>query len=95
VIVRSGSTGEVGVATTNIANGASGFVMVGGEHELAGATGAIAVHAIVYRDTSGNITTTSSGATLAGVATAAKTTTGTTVTVLVNGRIAEDIDIAR
>lgn len=90
VILRSGASGEVGVTVNAVANGATGTVHVSGVHTLTGATGAISAHAVVYRNSSAAVTATSTSNTLAGVATAAKTTSGTSVTVLLNGRPGSD-----
>lgn len=86
IVLRSGASGEVGVAIDDIAAGAVGDVAVSGEHTLTAATGAISAHALVYRNSSNAITASSTSNTLAGVATAAKTTSATSITILLNGR---------
>lgn len=92
VILRSGTSGEVGVTIDAIAAGEVGDVATAGEHELTAATGAVSAHALVYRAASGGaITTTSSGNTLAGVAVAAKSTAATTIRVLLNNRCGSDL----
>jgi len=86
LVLRSGASGEVGVAIDDIPASGVGDVAISGEHTLTAATGAITAHALVYRNSSNPITTTSTSNTLAGVAIAAKTTAATSVTILLNGR---------
>jgi predicted RecA/RadA family phage recombinase len=86
VIVRSGTAGVTGVLVTDIADTATGEIATCGVHTLTKEAGAIAYGALVYRKSSnGNITTATTGNTLAGWAVAAATTSATTVDVLLNG----------
>lgn len=85
VIVLTGTSGMCGVVVADIAAGGVGEVQLCGVHKLTAVTGAISYGALVYRQAStGSITTTSSGATLAGIAIAAKTTASTEAYVLLN-----------
>lgn len=87
VALRTGSAGETGIAVEDIANNATGVVYVAGVHEVAKATGAISAHALVYKNATPAITTTSSTTfSLAGVCVEAATTAATTVKILLNGR---------
>ena len=89
-VLRSGASGEVGVAEDAIANGATGVVQVSGVHRLpkaAGGGSAIAAHKTVYWDaTNGVITETSTSNTPAGTTAAASVDGDTTVDVLINNR---------
>lgn len=85
VIVRSGASGVCGIAVTDIANGSTGEVEISGVHTLTASTGAWAQGALVYRNAStGALTGTASGATLAGFSPVAKTTAATTGLVVLN-----------
>lgn len=93
-VLRSGASGEIGVAVAAISNGSRGSVMVSGVHALPKASGAITANALVYWSSgNSNITTTASGNTLAGVAVASATTSATTVNVLINGRPGPDLSV--
>lgn len=86
VVIRSGTSGVCGVAVTDIAaTTGTGELEICGVHALTAATGAITAGALVYRNSSGAITTTSTSNTLAGWAYAAKTTAATTAYVVLNG----------
>jgi len=86
VVLRSGASGECGVAVDAVAVSGVGTVTVSGVHTLAKASGLVSAHALVYRGTAGTVTTTSTSGTLLGVATAAAATAATTCLVLVNER---------
>lgn len=76
---------KIGVAGCDIAVGAVGSVHVEGVYKFAKATDAITIGAAVYWDaTNENITTTSTGNTLAGYAAAAAASADTTVLVKIN-----------
>ena len=76
---------KIGVAGCGIAVGAAGSVYVEGVYKFAKATDAITIGAAVYWDaTNENITTTSTGNTLAGYAAAAAASADTTVLVKIN-----------
>lgn len=86
VILRSGTSGNCGVCVTDIAAAAVGEVAISGVHTLTKEAGAISQYALVYRKASnGNITTATTGNTLAGYAAKAAISGATTVEVMLNG----------
>lgn len=88
VVLRSGASGMIGIAETDIAaTTGTGYVMTGGVHNLLKASGAISAWAVVYWNTSTGINTTNTTThTKAGIAVAAATTAATSIDVLVNDR---------
>ena len=82
VAIRTGTTGQCGIAVNDIAgSGGTGELAVEGVFRLSKASGAISRGALVYRNSSGTVTATSTSNTLIGYALASATTAATTVDV--------------
>lgn len=86
VIVRSGASGKIGVAVTDIpATTGKGELSISGVHTLPKASGALSFGDVVYFNSgNGNLTATATGNTRAGTVVEAATTAATHVKVLVN-----------
>lgn len=86
VVLTSGNSGMIGVAETDVANGAVGTAIISGVHTitaLSADTGSIGT--IVYWDAGNSrLTTTSTSNTLAGKLAVAKTNGQTTMTIILN-----------